>query len=702
MSDFVWSRVHWPNPTPSAQAIELLRRLAAEHDRPPLMLEAIGVAGMVTYRIGTEAQVAGSARHLIRSLLPGTVFEADTGRPDAPTALRLHARKPQLGFQTNAEELARGLLTALAATGEDEALILQLVIGRGFPPQVMLPRPLDPAQSLASELFLGPRRAPSETAAAMRKRMSEPSLEVSIRVAAAADSAYRTRDLLRGLTSALHAAEGTGSRFYFTGADARRFDEPPGNCRVQLTPRELTGLLGLPLDAEAMPGIGAAHPKLLRLDPARSERSRPFGISTAPGEQRPIGLGIEDACQHLIVTGPTGAGKSNLLLHLMQADVNAGRGIVLIDPKTDLVMDLLSRVPKARWDDVVVLDPSHEMPVGVNPFNIPGRSPELIADAILSVIRDLFPSMFGPRTSDVLHSALLTLASNPGATIDQLPRLLTEPGFRARLLPTIRDPHLRGFWQQFDALSETAQAQWAGPVLSRLRQFLLRPQLRRVLGQSEPRFSLRDVFTKNKILLVPLNTGIIGNEAAALLGSLIVSSLWGLALGRAAVPEARRHPVSIYIDEAQEFLRLGGELPDALARSRSLRVGWHLAHQFREQFSPEVRAAIDANARSKVAFGVEVADARALAAMAPELEPDDFMALERYEFYSRLVMKGRPGSWVSGRTLPPPPERADPKQLLRLSQRNYGALEPEPEYENFAAGSAEPDLATIGRRKRRE
>lgn len=701
MTEFLWSRIHWPNPTPSAQALELLRRLAAEHDRPPLMLEAIGQAGKVTYRIGTEAHVAGGTRHLVRSLLPGTVFEADDGRPDGPVALRLHARKAQLGFQTNAEALTRGLLTALAATGKDETLILQVVVGRGYPPQVMLPRPLDPAQSLISELLLGPRRAPSETAVAMRRRMSEPSLDISIRVAANADSAYRTRDLLRGLTSALHAAEGTGSRFYFTGADARRFDEPPGNCRIQLTAPELAGLLGLPLDAEAMPGIGSPHPKLLRLDPEQSERSRPFGVSTAPGRSLPIGLDVTDACQHLVVTGPTGSGKSNLLLNLMQTDVNAGRGMVVIDPKTDLVTDLLARIPKSRWDDVVALDPSHEMPVGVNPFNIPGRPPELIADAILAVIRDLFPSMFGPRTSDVLHSALLTLASIHGSSLDQLPRLLTEPGFRTRLMRSIRDPHLRGFWQQFDALSETAQAQWAGPVLSRLRQFLLRPQLRRMLGQAEPRFSLSDVFTKNKILLVPLNTGLIGNEAAALLGSLIVSSLWGLALGRAAVPEAQRRPVSIYIDEAQEFLRLGGELPDALARSRSLKVGWHLAHQYREQFSPEVRAAIDANTRSKIAFGMEIADAKALAAMAPDLTPDDFMALERFHFYARLVRNGRPGSWVSGKTLPPPP-LSDPRDLLRLSQRNYGALEPEPTVETADDAPTATDAGAIGRRKRRE
>ena len=191
----------------------------------------------------------------------------------------------------------------------------------------------------------------------------------------------------------------------------------------------------------------------------------------------------------------------------------------------------------------------------------------------------------------------------------------------------------------------------------------------------------------------------MGQESAKLLGSLVVSSLWGLALGRAAIPERERRPVSIFIDEAQEFLRLGGELPDALARSRSLGVAWHLAHQYRDQFTPEGRSAIDANARSKVAFGLEIADAKALAAMSPQLAPDDFMALPRFHFYARLVHDGRPGSWISGKTLPPPPTTSDPAELRRLSQRNYGALEAEPEPSEL--DSDEPEAA-IGRRKRRD
>lgn len=695
MSGLIWSQIHWPNPTSSDQVIELLHRLAVEHGRPPLVLEAIGEDGVVRHRIGTEAGQAGGTRHLVHALVPGSILSRDLPRPTPDVALRMHVRHPELGFQQNATSLSRLILTALAATQAGESLTLQVAIARGWPPRATPKKPIDPSQSFFSELLLGPRPATSEQATALRKRASEPRVELAIRLAACAESPTRAAALLRGLTSAMHTAEGASSRFYFTGADLHRLDEVPDSGRIQFTVSEAAGIFGIPLDANRLPGVPAPHPKLLRPETPPAT-TRVFGQTTAPGPTVPIGLGIDSARQHLVITGPTGSAKSTLMLNQIVADMRSGRSVVVIDPKTDLVMDVLARIPKGREDEVVVLDPTHQQPVGLNFFSSP-RSPELIADSILTVVRDLFPTMFGPRTSDVLHSALLTLTAAPGATLDQLPRLLTEPGFRSRILQQVNDLHVRSFWQSFDAMSEHQQAQFVGPVLSRLRQFLLRPQLRRVVGQAQPRFDLRDLLSKPRILLVPLNTGLIGGEASKLLGSLLVSALWSLALSRASTPVERRHNVAIYIDEAQEFLRLGGELPDALSRSRSLGFAWTLAHQYRDQFSNEVRAAIDANARSKVAFALPVADAKAMAAMAPTLEAEDFMALPRFHFYAQLVQNGRPGSWISGRSLPAPPATGDAEAIIVRSQHNYGAL---PTNEDEAALDDTAD--TFGRSPRHD
>ena len=162
-----------------------------------------------------------------------------------------------------------------------------------------------------------------------------------------------------------------------------------------------------------------------------------------------------------------------------------------------------------------------------------------------------------------------------------------------------------------------------------------------MLGQSEPRFHLTDLFYHRRVVLVPLNKGSIGSESAKLLGSLIVGLTWTLALSRAKLPPERRHIVSLYIDELQDYLRLPTDLSDALAQARGLGVGITMAHQYRAQLSPELRAGIDANARNKIVFGLNSSDAKEMASMAPELTALDFMNLPRYEVYTNFMSDGK-------------------------------------------------------------
>lgn len=703
-----WSRVHWPQPFPAERAEELLHRLATEHDRPPLMLEAIGHGGQVRHRIGTEPEATDGVLRLVSALVPEVDTEASQDEtPEYDLALKLRLRGGLLGLNAqNSEKTSRLLLAALSETHEHEALLLQVGIGIGRPPTLLRAKPVDPTQGLVSQLFLGTRSADTELTRKLRAKAAEPRLDVAVRLAVRARTKARQKTLLRGLIAALRAAQGPGTRMDFSVANVTRLDERLTRYRVELTPGELVGLLGLPLESETMPGMPPRHPRPLRPSPKLTERARVFGVSTAPGQKIPLGLSIEDSTRHLSITGPNGSGKSVLVSHLIEADIRAGRSVVVMDAKAELALDLvLSRIPKEAQDKVVVLDPAMDFPPGLNVLASDGRSTDLRVDDIVGVIRDLYSNYFGPRTADVLLAALSTIAPIPGATIAWLPRLLSEPGFRARIMPEIRDDYLRQFWASYDAMSEHQQAQYAGPVLSRLRQFLLRPQLRRPLDQAEPRFDLSDVFKEQRILVVPLNSGLIGSESARLLGSLITSALWGLTLGRTQVPAAQRRPVSIYIDEAPEVFRISGhDLPDALARSRSMHVGWTLIAQHRRQWNPEMLAAIDANARSQVAFATGIHDAKDFASMAPGLAPEDFMALPQYHFYAQLLADGHPTPWVSGKSLPPSPVISNPADVIRRSQLNYGARPStaEPEAGRSDAEPTSPPASDVGRRPRRE
>ena len=148
------------------------------------------------------------------------------------------------------------------------------------------------------------------------------------------------------------------------------------------------------------------------------------------------------------------------------------------------------------------------------------------------------------------------------------------------------------FWEQFNALRDSERRQNIEPVLNKIRQFLLRPWLRNVLGQAKPKFALTDLFEQRKIVLVPLNRGQIGGESARLLGSLIVGLTWTLTLSRAKLPPERRHIVGVYIDELQDYLSLPTDLSDALAQARGLGVALILAHQYRDQLPLDIRSGI--------------------------------------------------------------------------------------------------------------
>ena len=209
-------------------------------------------------------------------------------------------------------------------------------------------------------------------------------------------------------------------------------------------------------------------------------------------------------------------------------------------------------------------------------------------------------------------------------------------------------------------------------MLTRVQPFLIRPHLRATLGQATPLFDLGEVFTRRRIVLVSLNKGVLGAESARLLGSLLVGQLWPLILARAAVEPSRRHVVSVFIDEVQDYLSLPGSLADALAQARSLGAAFHLAHQYRGQLPTALKAGIDANARNKIIFSLSAADAAELARQAIDLEAADFQLLPRFGVYAQTMHHGRENPWCQATTLPPTPPVQDALALRASSQARYG------------------------------
>ena len=481
------------------------------------------------------------------------------------------------------------------------------------------------------------------------------------------------------MLSAFRTLESAGVRVKLTPDKPENLNnvKVPWHFPLRLSIKELTAFTLLPFGEEELPGTDGLHPKHTLppkwyREPTNQIYDRTFAMSSGVLGGKKLSISPQDSLEHTILLGPTGSGKSTAMEHLILSDISAGRSVIVIDPQADLVTSILERIPEGRINDVVVIDPSEACPTGFNPLSLPGDD-TLIADAILAVFKEIFAENWGIRSQDVLSAALLTLRQTDGASLLWLPALLTDDNFRHKITSQLKDEIvLKPFWKNYDSMKDSERKQEIAPVLNKMRQFLYRPGLRSILGQSNPKFQLTDLFHKRRIVLVPLNKGTVGSESARLLGSLIVGLTWTLALSRANIAPERRHVISMYIDELQDYLSLPTDLSDALAQARGLGVGITMAHQYRAQLPPEIRAGIDANARNKIIFGLNAVDAKEMAPMTPDLTALDFMTLPRYEIYANFMSDGKATGWIRGATLPPIRAIREPAELRAICQATYG------------------------------
>jgi hypothetical protein len=284
-----------------------------------------------------------------------------------------------------------------------------------------------------------------------------------------------------------------------------------------------------------------------------------------------------------------------------------------------------------------------------------------------------------------------------------LPILYTNPAFRWRLVNALHDPlGLGSFWSWFDTISDNERNAVLAPVMNKLRAFLLRPAMRRVIGQGRPKFNMSEVFTNHKILLVNLAKGNIGSEASKLFGSLVVSQIWQAIQARSKLPAASRTPAFVYVDEVQDYLHLPTDISDVLAQSRSYGVGMVLAHQHLGQLPNDLKAGVMSNARSRICFQLSHEDATVMAKSSKILTPNDFENLSRYHVYAKLVANGEVLPWTSGKTLAPSKPISDATALRVMSRTRYGrdSADVETELGGLLVG-IEPDRkrTLIGRKK---
>ncbi len=542
----------------------------------------------------------------------------------------------------------------------------------------------------------------------------------SLRIGVAAPTQAQARQLLARVCPVFGAANAMGVRMvlrwlpaFVVARGLNRRSLPLTRFPILANASELAGVLGLPLGGVVLPGLRVGAARQLPPPPGmRSTSGCVVAESDYPGTDRLLTLKIKDRLMHTYCVGPTGVGKSTLIANMALQDAAAGYGLVVIDPKGDLVPDILARLPEKRWNDIIVLDPAAtaDRVVGWNLLRMGHgeHARELAVDHIVHIMGELWRSSWGPRTADCLRAALLTLVHTKAAdgsafTIADVSELLGSSALQRFVLRQPGVPAaVRPFWAAFTAMSDGERAQVIGPSMNKLRAISTRTSLRLILGQSQG-IDLHEIFTKRRILLVPLGKATVGAETAQLLAALLTASIYQACLSRISLPAEQRRPVVAYIDEAQDAVKLPLAIEDLLAQARGLGLALVLANQSLAQLPDSMRSAVLGIARTQIAFQCGYEDAQVLARSFGPLTADDLRGLAAHHIALKPCVDGQAARVVTGRTLPLP-EVPDAvrvaAELAARSRERYGCPRAEVEAALSARVTPPGDGPSFGRQRK--
>lgn len=568
------------------------------------------------------------------------------------------------------------LIPALANTGKDELLLVQVLFERVRNPwaKAILHAVTDPE---GGSVFAN---APDFLTLAKEKTKT-PLFAVSLRVAAQGRECSRSWELARTTQSFfLQFARSGGNEFLPLENDGYAESDHAASVLRRhsfrtgmiLSAEELAGLVHLP-DASVR------HPALVRLDKkSKALPEEAKGHATILGENRHRGkaclatLSPEQRLQHTWIIGASGAGKSTLLLNLILQDLRHGEGIAVLDPHGDLIEDILARLPDERLEDVVLFDPSDaEWPIGFNILSARSDLERTLIASDLVGIFQRFATSWGDAMSTVLGNAVLALLESPrGGTLLDLRRFLVEERFRKEYLATVTDEEIRFFWQREYPLIGSRSV---GPILTRLDTFLRPKLVRHVVGQRDGKLDLPEVMEKKRIFLAKLSQGLIGEENAYLLGSLLVSKFQQVALSRQQLGVAEREPFYLHADEFQHFVT--PSLEALLTAARKYRLGLTLAHQTLAQLkaTPKVESALFGNAYTRIVFRTGDEEAKHLSEGFSFFEAKDIRELSRGEAVVRMGSASNDFGLKTFPVEPVSPELASTrkKAALSLTRKRY-------------------------------
>jgi hypothetical protein len=549
----------------------------------------------------------------------------------------------------------------------------------------------DSSDEKPKEVHLSPLE--QELIKSMEEKSSKGGFETNIRIVSCADredvAKHNLYNIVGSFAQYTGAESGIGFRKvkWFSMKNLlnnylyRNFDEKKSFI---LNSEELASIFHLPSSSTETPNIEWLKARSASPPTDLPKEGIVLGESDYRGRRQKIRLLPEDRQRHVYIIGMTGVGKSTLMVNMMIQDIQAGHGCCYIDPHGQDLEKILENVPPERADDVILFDPSDlERPIGLNMLEgETEQEKDFLSQEMIAIFYKLVsdPSMIGPMFEHYMRNAMLTLMADKDRpnTIVEIPRILTDRDFQDLLLEKVTDPIIRAFWQK--ELPQTAgntKGEMLPYLVSKIGRFIENNMVRNIIGQAKSGFDFREVMDKQKILLVNLSKGRVGEINSFLLGLIVVTKLQMAALSRADIAESERKDFFLYVDEFSNFIT--DSIATILSEARKYKLDLILGHQYVSQLMPrqgdtKVRDAIFGNVGTIACFRVGVDDAEMMAKqMAPVFNEFDVMNIEKRTAYLRLLIQNTAARPFNIRTFASP--QGDPRvaaAIRQLSRLKYG------------------------------
>lgn len=401
-----------------------------------------------------------------------------------------------------------------------------------------------------------------------------------------------------------------------------------------------------------------------------------IGVTNFRNVYREFGIKRDDRRRHVYIIGKSGTGKSTLIENMAVDDVVEGRGVIIVDPHGELADKVISCVPDDRINDVIVFDPADRAyPIGFNLLEtVEDDFKGMVASGFVGIFKKIFGDSWGPRLEHILRNTVLALLDFPDSTMLDIPRMLTDNRFRDRVVEKVQDPVIRDFWvnefAQYDAKFRTEAV---SPILNKVGQFLATATIRNIVGQANSRINIREIMDQEKILVVNLSRGKIGEDNSALLGAMMITKIQLAAMSRADVTADKRPDSFLYVDEFQNFATESFAV--ILSEARKYNLCLTMANQYVEQMTDEVKSAVFGNAGTLITFRVGGTDADFLVKeYEPVFDANDLVNLDKFQIYIKLLVNGISSPAFSAKTLPPVQKlTGNTERIINQSHEKYSS-----------------------------